>query len=390
MAARIQDDLQVDVWMDGVQKTLAAYEPVLPASLSLDLVFDQSRYTADRLREVGLNMMIGVVLVVGVLFLTLGARAAMIVAIILPVVTLATLATMNLIGLSIHQMSVTGLVVALGLLVDAAIVMTDDVGRRIRSGLSRLEAVRLSVRRLFAPLLASTVTTALSFTPMILLPGPPGDFVSSIAIAVVAMLGWSFVLAVTVTPAVAGWILPDDSRQSIFARGVRTGRAGELFRGSISWGLQNPAKSVMLALVLPVLGFASVPTLTAQFFPGVERDQFYLEVELANGTALEETRRVALGIDDVLRAEDDIRNVSWVMGRSAPAFYYNIVGNRASAPGFAQALVTSTSPAATRQLVPDLQRRLGESFPEARVLVRGLVQGPPVNAPDLQRRLGES
>lgn len=250
-------------------------------------------------------------------------------------------------------MSVTGLVVALGLLVDAAIVMTDDVGRRIRSGLSRLEAVRLSVRRLFAPLLASTVTTALSFTPMILLPGPPGDFVSSIAIAVVAMLGWSFVLAVTVTPAVAGWILPDDSRQSIFARGVRTGRAGELFRGSISWGLQNPAKSVMLALVLPVLGFASVPTLTAQFFPGVERDQFYLEVELANGTALEETRRVALGIDDVLRAEDDIRNVSWVMGRSAPAFYYNIVGNRASAPGFAQALVTSTSPAATRQLVPD-------------------------------------
>lgn len=388
MAARIQDDLQVDVWMDGVQKTLAAYEPVLPASLSLDLVFDQSRYTADRLREVGLNMMIGVVLVVGVLFLTLGARAAMIVAIILPVVTLATLATMNLIGLSIHQMSVTGLVVALGLLVDAAIVMTDDVGRRIRSGLSRLEAVRLSVRRLFAPLLASTVTTALSFTPMILLPGPPGDFVSSIAIAVVAMLGWSFVLAVTVTPAVAGWILPDDSRQSIFARGVRTGRAGELFRGSISWGLQNPAKSVMLALVLPVLGFASVPTLTAQFFPGVERDQFYLEVELANGTALEETRRVALGIDDVLRAEDDIRNVSWVMGRSAPAFYYNIVGNRASAPGFAQALVTSTSPAATRQLVPDLQRRLGESFPEARVLVRGLVQGPPVNAPVELRFVG--
>ena len=97
-----------------------------PYGISETLLFDQSGYTLDRLADVGINMAIGVAIVVAVLFVTLGVRAAVIVAVILPVVGLATLATMNFIGLPIHQMSVTGLIVALGLMVDAAIVMTDE------------------------------------------------------------------------------------------------------------------------------------------------------------------------------------------------------------------------------------------------------------------------
>ena len=388
VAARVQDGLQVDVWMGHVRETLAEFSRTLPASISATLVFDQSGYTAERLAEVGFNMVIGVTLVVIVLFITLGVRAALIVALVLPIVSLATLATLNAIGLAIHQMSVTGLIVALGLLVDAAIVMTDEVGKRIRGGMTRLMAVRHSVRRLFAPLLASTVTTALSFMPMILLPGPAGDFVGSIAIAVVTMLIWSFVLAVTVTPAIAGWTLTDSERGSFLANGVRSGFVGRLFEASLRWAMHNPAKSVMLALVLPVMGFVSFPTLTAQFFPGVDRDQFYIEVELADGSALAETRRIAVQIDDILRGTPDIEKVSWVMGRSAPAFYYNIVGNRDNAPEFAQALITSASPAATERLVPDLQNRLETAYPQARVLVRGLVQGPPVNAPVELRFVG--
>ncbi|WP_421723975.1 efflux RND transporter permease subunit [Bauldia sp.] len=388
VAAKINDGLQVDVWMANLRDTLADYQSVLPASLSADLVFDQSLYTADRLTEVGINMAIGVALVVAVLFITLGARAAAIVALVLPLVSLATLATMNAIGLPIHQMSVTGLIVALGLLVDAAIVMTDEVGKRIRAGESRIVAVQGSVRRLFAPLLASTATTALSFMPMILLPGPAGDFVGAIAIAVVLMLMWSFLVAVTITPAIAGWILPARQGRSPLSTGIRAGALGRVFEASLRWAVRNPIKSVMLALILPLIGFASFPTLTAQFFPGVDRDQFYIEVELADGTALAETEEVAIGVDQILRGIDDIRQVSWVTGRSAPAFYYNIVGNRDQAPAFAQALVTTASPAATERLVPEVQRRLDSLYPQARILVRGLVQGPPVNAPVELRFVG--
>ncbi|MEM8854065.1 MAG: efflux RND transporter permease subunit, partial [Pseudomonadota bacterium] len=127
VAAKLEDGLQVDVWMSDVKAALDTAFAAIPGGIDAALIFDQSRYTADRLSEVATNMAIGVALVVGVLLITLGLRAAAIVALILPVVSLATLATMNVIGLAIHQMSVTGLIVALGLLVDAGIVMTDEV-----------------------------------------------------------------------------------------------------------------------------------------------------------------------------------------------------------------------------------------------------------------------
>jgi len=207
VSAQLSEGLQVDRWMMDVRAAVPAQASGLPWGLAVETVFDQSRYTAERLAAVGVNMAQGVVLVVIVLFVTLGWRAALIVAMVIPVVTLASLATLNALGVPIHQMSVTGLIVALGLLVDAAIVMTDEVGQRLRAGHSRLEAVGKSVRRLTMPLLASTVTTILSFLPLLLLPGPSGDFVGSIATAVIVMLVWSFVVAITITPALSGlWL----------------------------------------------------------------------------------------------------------------------------------------------------------------------------------------
>lgn len=380
VAAKLETGLQVDVWAGDVRAALDRFATDLPGGMSVELVFDQSTYTADRLAEVGANMALGVGLVIAVLLVTLGLRAATIVAIILPLVSLASLATMNAIGLPIHQMSVTGMIVALGLLVDAGIVMTDEVARRIRSGATRHDAVAASVRRLIMPLFASTATTALSFTPMILLPGAAGDFVGSIALAVVIMLIWSFLVAVTITPAIAGWVLPakDAGR---FANGIPSGFIGRVFAASLRWSGRNPIRSIALALVLPVAGFASLPLLTAQFFPGVDRDQFYIQVDMPPGTALNRTEDVMQRLDAALSAEAQIESVTWTLGTSAPAFYYNIVGGRDAAPGFAQALVRTTSPDATEDILPRLQRDLPTVVTEAQVLVRGLVQGPPINAP---------
>lgn len=388
VAARLEDGLQVDAWMDRVHQALDTYSTALPAGLEARLIFDQSTYTLDRLGDVATNMAIGVGLVVAVLLLTLGVRAALIVAMVLPLVSLATLATMNFVGLPLHQMSVTGLIVALGLLVDAAIVMTDEVRQRLARGMARLDAVGEAVSRLWGPLAASTITTALSFTPMILLPGPAGDFVGSIALAVVFMLLWSLVIALTVTPAIAGWVLPEGARAKGWANGIPAGWPGKLFRATIAWGIRNPVRSVMLALVLPVTGFLSLGGLTAQFFPGVERDQFHIEVELAEGTAMGRTEALVRDMDANLRATDGITKVSWTLGKSAPAFYYNVVGNRKNAPAFAQALITTQSPEATAELLTPLQERLNAEYPQARILVRGLVQGPPVNAPIELRLVG--
>ena len=383
-----QEGVQIDTWMATLRDTLAAREADIPFGIAETLVFDQSRYTADRLAEVGTNMALGVAIVVGVLFVTLGLRAAAIVALVLPVVSLATLASMNFIGLPIHQMSVTGLIVALGLLVDAAIVMSDEIGQRLRRGMARVEAVGQAVRRLAAPLTASTVTTALSFTPMILLPGPAGDFVGSIAIAVVLMLFWSLVVALTVTPALAGRFLSARPGAGPLARGIGGGPVARVFAASIRASLAHPVKSIALALVLPVLGFAALPHLKPQFFPGVDRDQFHIEVQLPPGASIDRTGAVVARIDAILAAEADIAGRYWTIGRSAPAFYYNITGGRSREPAYAHGMITSASPEATARLVPDLQARLDADVPEARVIVRSLVQGPPVAAPVELRFVG--
>lgn len=389
-----QDGVQIDRWMGFVRAELDDGQAAVPYGLSETLMFDQSTYTAARLAEVGTNMAIGVALVVAVLFITLGVRAALIVAVVLPVVSLATLASMNFMGLPVHQMSVTGLIVALGLLVDAAIVMVDEVRQRLAQGMTRVNAVGDATRRLTAPLLASTVTTALSFTPMILLPGPAGDFVGSIAIAVVLMLVWSLFVALTVTPALAGRFLKSGA-----GGGVSFPLLGRWFRASVEWSLANPIKSLALALVLPLTGFGAFPSLTAQFFPGVERDQFYVEVEMPPGTAIQETAEVAKSIDAELARSTGVDRVYWSIGKSGPAFYYNITGDRASEPSYAQAMVKTSNASAAARLVPELQARLNAEHPQARIIVRDLVQGPPVAAPveirlvgpdlDALRRLGD-
>lgn len=378
-----QDGVQIDRWMGFVRDALQAGADILPVGLAETLMFDQSTYTADRLAEVGTNMAIGVSLVVLVLFVTLGLRAAAIVAVVLPVVSLATLASMNFIGLPIHQMSVTGLIVALGLLVDAAIVMVDEVRQRLARGMDRAMAVGDATGRLAAPLLASTVTTALSFTPMILLPGPAGDFVGSIAIAVVLMLVWSLFVALTVTPALAGWFLKG-GRPS----GLQMPRLGRGFEALIALSVRNPVRSVALALILPVLGFAAFPTLTAQFFPGVERDQFYIEIDMPPGTAITETEQVARAIDASLAARVGIDRVYWTLGKSGPAFYYNITGGRSSEPAYAQAMIKTDTAQDAARMVPELQAELDRDYPQARIIVRDLVQGPPVAAPIEVRLVG--
>ena len=383
VAAKLSEGLQVDRWMTAIRSAAKATQADLPWGMALDLVFDQSGYTAERLASVGMNMLAGMALVIGVLFLTLGWRAAVIVALVMPVVSLASIATLNILAVPIHQMSVTGLIVALGLLVDAAIVMTDEIGQRLRRGYARLDAVRDVVRRLTMPLFASTVTTVLSFLPLLLLPGPAGDFVGAIAISVIVMLVWSLVVAITLTPALAGlWLRPGDGTP------LHEGLILRAFRVVMDLSLPNPLRSVALAVVLPLVGFLSVPILSPQFFPGVDRDQFHIEVELPPGTALAETLATVAAMTKTLTAAEGIKTVTFVAGRSAPAFYYNMVGNRNQAPGYAQALVTTDSPADTARLLSDLQRSLPPAFPGAEILIRGLVQGPPVDAPVELRLVG--
>jgi len=403
IAVKMEEGRQVDSWAAAIRERLDDFEATLPAGMEHSLIFDQSRYTIDRLSNLTGNLLIGVGIVFVVLFVTLGWRSALIVGATIPLASLTTLAVLQQVGLPIHQMSVTGLIVALGLLVDAAIVMTDAVRRRLQEGMPRLEAVRASVHRLAVPLLASTVTTVLAFMPMALLPGPAGDFVGAIAVAVITMLFASFFLAITVTPALSGRFLrqePAGKTARWWESGANLGFVGRPFAATVRTAMRYPLLGLLAGMVLPLIGFGAFPTLQAQFFPGVDRDQLHVQLYMPPGTAIAATERAALEADRLLRGEGDIAQVSWVIGESAPSFYYNMIANQDRVGRFAEALITTASPEATERLIPTIQQSLDRALPGAQVIVRGLVQGPPVTAPlemrivgpnpDVLRRLGET
>ncbi len=374
---------QVDAWSAAFNAMVQQYRAEAPAGLKLEVTYDQSTYARTRLIEVAQNLAIGITLVVLVLLFTLGWRAAVVVACILPLCGLISIAVMERMGMALHQMSVTGLIVALGLLVDGSIVMTDEIRKRLLRGDSSLEAIRGSVDRLRVPLIASALTTVLAFLPMAVMPGAGGDFLGAIATAVIIMLTTSTLLALGITPVLASWLLPRDQSPGPhwWAGGAESGKAGEALVSALHWSLRRPFSAITLALALPVTGFLAFPTLTAQFFPGTDRDQLYIQVKLADGRSIYDTADTARRIDTRLRNDPLIRRVDWTMGESAPAFYYNMYRFKEGIPSWAEALVMTHDENLTDDLIRRLQLELDREFPEAQIIVRGIDQGPPVMAP---------
>lgn len=384
VAARIADGERIDHWTKDLRAKLAAFEATAPDGLRIEMIFDQSRYTNERLSEVVWSLAIGLVLVVAVLLVSMGLRAAMIVGATISLVGLATIASLYYVGVPIHQMSITGLIVALGLVVDANIVMVDEIMRRIAAGQTRAAAVSGSIRRLVAPLTASTLTTAFAFMPMLLLPGAPGDFISTIAVAVILMLGWSLVVALILTSGLTGRILSEEQEETAMPALLQR------FAAMLNWALTQPRVSLPLFLSPALLGFVLAPTLPAQFFPGVDRDQFQVEIHMAPGVPIEQTRAAAQAVGDALRADPLVESVTWMVGRGMPVFYYNVLSQEGSTPHYAHAMVVTQSPDATLDILRRVQGNLGADIPAAQVVVRRLVQGPPVTAPVETRLFGQN
>lgn len=392
VAARMQTQRRVDRWAAAAQQVLTDFEPELSSGVSLNRVFDQSRYTRERLGELIKNLLMGAVLVVLVLFFTLGWRSAVIVTAAIPLTAFIALTILNFSGIPIHQMSVTGLIVALGLLVDSAIVMVDAIQRRLRQGIPVTEAISVSVKRLFTPLLISTLTTALAFLPIALLPGSVGEFVGTIAISVIIALLASFGLAVTLIPALAGrFLAKNQASKENFAKDSipstlsdpdkRPNRVVQLFQHSLTWSLNYPKTAIMAAMLLPLLGFFGKTTLTSQFFPEADRNQFYIQLHLPTQTPLAQTYQLARQAHKLILDHEQITSLHWYVGKSAAKFYYNQLMNQDGTANFAEAQVTTTSIATVREMVLKLQTQLDKAFPQAQILVRELKQGPPTNAP---------
>ncbi len=383
VAARMQTSQRVDRWAAAARARLSEFERTLPDGVRLRTIFDQSRYTEARLGSLVTNFVTGAALVVLVLLVTMGLRSALVVGFSLPLTTLVVLAGMRALGIPLHQMSIAGLIIALGLLIDNAIVVVDEVRRRIDEHDDPVHAIGAAVRHLSVPLFGSTLTTCLSFGPIALMPGSAGEFVGAMAVTVILAVASSLVLALTVIPALLGFIerwRPLRSKSAL-AHGLSLRRLTPAYTRVLTFMVAHPVLGVAFAVTLPLTGVITATRLPEQFFPPADRDQFVVDLRLDPTASLARTREVALAARALMLEHPRVDQVHMFLGASAPKFYYNLLENIDGASFYAQALVQLDGPEGSLGVVRELQARLDAALPEVMTLGKQIEQGPPFEAP---------
>lgn len=386
----VRSDYRLDKWAKNAYQTINEFQNKLSTGLNLQIIFDQSKYVNLRLDNLIFNLILGAILVFLITCLMMGLKSALIVGSALPLSGLIVFGCMRLFNIPLHQMSITGLIVALGLLIDNAIVMVDEVQHHLREGIKPSLAIKKSVNYLKIPLLSSTLTTVLAFLPIALLPGPTGEFVGTIAINVIIALFSSLLLSLTIIPALTAKF--SNSQQinsnSWLQKGIDVPWLTKIYSKSLKFTFKRPILGVFLALILPIFGFLKFAELEEQFFPVADRDQFQIELELPAITSINETHSLLKQANEIVTSHQEVKEIHWFAGRSAPKFYYNLIENKKNNASYAQALVEVESDKIVQSLIPIIQKELNQKFPQSRVLVKQLEQGPPFNAPVEMRIYG--
>ncbi|TPV94330.1 MAG: efflux RND transporter permease subunit [Myxococcales bacterium FL481] len=336
------------------------------------------RRIADLARSLSISMMI----VAGVLFLFMGVRMGLVVVSVVPLVALSALAIYAVAGGILHQMSIAALVIALGMLVDNAIVVAEQVQRRIDDGMARADAAFSTVRELALPLLTATGTTIAAFVPMLLSEGAVGEFTRAIPTLITLTLLISFLYALLVTPLL--------SRAFLRVQRVSATSFGERLARRLGRATVSHHRVVLLVVLLALGSVASVGgQVKNAFFPEADRNQVLVRVSLPQGTDVEATTRTVQKLEAELLRQDDVESVAAFIGRSAPRFYYN-VQYVPFTPHRGQLLLTTTSKASNDAVVAHVGAWAERHLPGVEVAAAALAQGPGMAAPVEIRLRGDN
>ena len=271
---------------------------VLPADVELRPVYDQAELVDESLISVRDAILIGIALSLIVIALALGdLRAGLVAAIPVPLTLLGTFAVMSWLGITLNLMSLGGLAVAIGLVVDDAIVVTEGIVRRAAEGCEIAVAIELGTADMFAAVVGTTFTTVVVFAPLALLSGVTGRFLGALAGTLAIAVLLSMIMSLSLIPLLARIL-----RQRP-ARGERASRYG----GAIRWLVRHRAVAVSVVAVLVIAGTLAQRSLATGFLPAMDEGTFVIDFFLPSGTSLEETDRIATAIDDVLRATPEVR-----------------------------------------------------------------------------------
>lgn len=374
---------------NAIYAGLPSFREQLPPEIVLDLGFDQSKTVAHRLQNLSRDFGLAILLVL-ITLLPLGYRAALVVMVSIPLSLAIGVLAIQYFGFSMNQLSISGFVVALGLLVDDSIVVVENIARRLREGLPPREAAIAGVQEIDVAVIGCTAALIFAFLPVLALPEGAGDFIRSFPAAVLCTIAASLVVSLTIIPFLAGRLLPrTDAGHTNFFLDAVMGFIHRVYRPILHLALAAPRFTVIVSLAIAIASFGLVPRIGFSLFPENDSPYFMVDVELPQGATLAETDKAVRYADAILAAN---KNVEWRFantGYGNPQVYYNVFQIRAQ-PNVGQiyASFKEWNPKEGPKLVERLRSEF-RKYPGALISLRRFENGPPVEAPIAVRITGK-
>jgi multidrug efflux pump len=395
LAVAMKDGGDILVLGKALEGEFARLQNNLPAGMQLRKVSDQPAAVKTSVGEFVqvLAEALGIVLLVS--FFSLGVRTGMVVALAIPVVLAMTFATMYYLGIGLHKISLGALVLALGLLVDDAIIAVEMMAIKMEQGYDRLKAASFAWTSTAFPMLTGTLITAAGFLPIATAQSSTGEYTRSIFQVVTIALLASWVAAVVFVPYLGERLLPDLAKIHAAKHGSGPDAPdpyGTAFykrvRALVGWCVRRRKTVIVLTIALFVLSIFSFRFVPQQFFPASGRLELMVDLKLAEGASLSNTAEQVKRLEAMIKQHAGVENYVAYVGTGSPRFYLPL-DQQLPAASFAQFVVLAKTIEDRESLRTWLIQTLDEQFPMLRPRVTRLENGPPVGYPVQFRVTGE-
>jgi multidrug efflux pump subunit AcrB len=373
----------------AVMDKISSLESMKPQGMQVDVINFQAERVTQSLDEFMVNLAEAVVIVVLLLLFFMGLRSGLLIGTVLVLTILGTFVGMYLMDITLQLISLGALVLALGLLVDNAIVVTDVYLIRMARGDTKMQAAQTAVSSTMWPLLGATLVAILAFVPVGLNPSASGEFCRSLFYVMAISLGLSWIFALTITPVLCIWSLklPDDTASDPYDRPFYKG-----FRRFLHGCIQRRWITLaVLCLVLAgsVVGFKAVPK---YFFPESTRNQFFVDYWRAEGTHIQEVETDILKISQYIQSLETVEQVTCFLGEGSLRFVLNY-DYQPPNTSYGQLLVQVDDYQGVTDLIPKIQAYIAREFPDSEFKAQRFKEGPPVSyavearfrGPDIQQ-----
>ena len=378
----------------SIDTKLKELKTTIPAGLSLDQVSNQPHIVKESIGDFSQSLFEAIAIVLLVSFASLGIRTGIVVALTIPVVVSTTFVLMYENGIYLHKVSLGALILALGLLVDDAIIVVEMMSVKLEEGFNHWRAATFAYESTAFPMLSGTLITCAGFLPLALAEGMVAEFTKSLSIVVFMALILSWIASVLVSPVLGYKIIEnkDEKPESEWTRRDHIMHRLKTvfyarFESLLHWALGHHKAVLLLTLGAFILSLLSFPLIKQEFFPSSTRNEIIVSMQFPQSSSIDYTQNQAKSLDALLKDNEHIDHFTTYVGEGSPRFVLTLEPELPRA-NFMQTIIVTKSLEDRDALFKDLQDQLNDQYPSALINMQFVQIGPPSKYPVMLRVSG--